>query len=74
MIRGGFPIKINGYALGSQENLAEGCREVIIAFFLFKMTIVVIKMTIVNYFSGEREQLRQMGTKSEKQTGCSSSQ
>ena len=33
MIRGGFPIKINGYALGSQENLAEGCREVIIAFF-----------------------------------------
>ena len=36
--------------------------------------LFLFKMTMVNYFSGEREQLRQMGTKSEKQTGCSSSQ
>ena len=34
MNRGGFPIKINGFALGSQENLAEGCREVIFHIFL----------------------------------------
>ena len=26
-LRGGFPIKINGYALGSQENLQEVGRE-----------------------------------------------
>ena len=52
MIRGGFPIKINGYALGSQENLAEGCREVIISF-LFDhincqaITVIIIATTIL---------------------------
>ena len=46
--RGGFPIKINGYALGSQENLAEGCREVIIVINEF-ITDTIISIThIIN--------------------------
>ena len=47
MIRGGFPIKINGYALGSQENLAEGCREVIISFLFYHINCQVITVIII---------------------------
>ena len=47
MIRGGFPIKINGYALGSQENLAEGCREVIISFLFDHINCQAITVIII---------------------------
>ena len=53
--------------LEAKKTLPRAVARSSLLFFLFKMRMV-------NYFSGEREQLRQMGTKSEKQTGCSSSQ